>query len=258
MSENRVRNRMNSIYGAKMNQVRMMRYRGFTNADTYTLEGGPEGKEINFIPFDDDLAASDESYFNTIYSGEASNLVTFYITPSEFPFGPIVKDIVMVYWAESLDKEKIGKAYIGAATNLYYRVNSTVEDARITSIVIITNKPLNPDALKASRTDIGAFVQVFGYLDLMPLTHVQRIPSRLMTEEELREFPYADQGRICPVLFIDDHEVMYNGVGPRGKWLPGTFVRCDRSLPKATSFAEKSIMFRVISADYRPKLKIPK
>lgn len=252
--------RMNTLYGAKVNQVKMMRHRGFTNRDTYILAGGAESDTVEFEPFDDDAAIESEEHFmDNVYMGSATNLVTFYITPSPNPIGDVVNDIVMVYWAEELEKDKIGKAFIAAATDLQYRINThpDMTTGRIKSVVFIGNKPLNPDAMKESRMDLGVYMQVFGFIDLMPLTHIQRVPMRLMTAEELKRFPYADSARMCPCLYIDDREVLYNGIGPNGKWLPGNFVRCDRTLPKATSFAEKSIMFRAITSEFRPKIKIP-
>ena len=254
-------NQMGTIYGAKVNQVKMMRHRGFTNADTYRLAEGVESTDYKLEPFDDDAAiASEEHFMNNVYMGEAANLVTFYVTPSPIPLGDMKYDIVMVYWAEEMEKDKIGKAFIAAANDLRYRLNTSdylMTFGQIKSIVFIGNKPLNPDALKESRTDVGVYIQVFGYLDLMPLTHIQRVPMRLLTADELKQFPYADSARMCPCLYIDDREVLYNGIGPNGRWLPGNFVRCDRTLPKASSFAERSIMFRAIVPEFRIKIKIP-
>lgn len=253
-------NRMGTMYGAKINQIAMMRHRGFTNQHSYYLVNGVESDDFEFAHFDDDASVLSEEHFtDAVYMGSATNLVTFYITPSPNPLGPIVNDIVMVYWAEEMEKDKIGKAFIAAAINLFYRINTShlITDSVIKSVVFIGNKPLNSDALKESRMDVGVYFQVFGYIDLMPLTHIQRVPMRLMTTEELKVFPYADSARICPCLYLDDREVLYNGVGPKGKWLPGNFVRCDRTLPKASSFAEKSIMFRVIVGEFRPRVKIP-
>lgn len=235
---------MNTVYRAKINQVQMMRHRGFQPNQAYRNYG--DTVNFDFRQIDEEKYLVDENTFHQYYQGDDANLLTFYVTSVPKDNGVEV-NITIVYWINIDDP--VGTGYTINIIGLYKSIKEKFPQYMVPNIIIVSKSPLNPKVSKDLRQDMGTYIQVMNYLQLMPLNHAQDVPMRPATPEELRNFPQIQNPRLLPTLYVDDRVVLYNG------WLPGTIVRCDRTSPKFVSTGEKTIMWRLVINEYAPKIK---
>lgn len=235
---------MNTTYRAKVNQVLMMRHRGFQPNQSFRRK--PDVETLSFEPINEEAILSSEESFNKYYQGDDANLLTFYVSQKQVK-DKVVTSITILYWINIDDA--VGTSYTVNVIELYKTMKESFSEILIPNIIIVSKSPLNSKVSKDLRQDMGTYIQVFNYLQLMPLNHAQNIPMRPTTPEELKNFPQIQNPRLLPTLYIDDRIVLYNG------WLPGTIVRCDRISPKFVSTGEKTIMWRLVTNELMPKVK---
>lgn len=235
---------MNAIYRAKINQVLMMRHRGFQSNQSFRKV--PNVETFSFEPINEENILASEESFNNYYQGDDMNLLTFYVSQKQVK-DKLITNITILYWINIDDA--VGTSYTVNVIELYKTMKEMFPDIKIPNIIIVSKSPLNPKVSKDLRQDMGTYIQVFNYLQLMPLNHAQDISMRPATQEELKNFPQIQNPRLLPTLYIDDRIVLYNG------WLPGTIVRCDRISPKFVSTGEKTIMWRLVINELMPKVK---
>lgn len=235
---------MSSVYRSKINQVLMMRHRGFQPNQAFRNAG--DATNFKFEPINEEALLANEQTFNAHYKGEDTNLITFYVSQKEIK-GVISTEITILYWINIDDP--VGTIYTVNIIELYESLKKAFPALKIPNIIVVSKSPMNPKVSKDLRQDMGTYIQVLNYQQLLPLNHAQEIKMRPATIEELKNFPQVHNPRLLPTLYVDDRTVLYNG------WFPGTIIRCDRISPKFVSTGERTIMWRLVTNELMPKVK---
>lgn len=240
-----------TLYQAKINQIKMMRHRGYTDNTTMAakIERTTEEGNIYSLYFrSDEQLVSNESSFNMQIENGTLDLNTYhrYMEGEE--------QILMInYWLFAGNNVNVAQSEIRTMLTHVHEIDVSFPSLRIGQLNVYCNNSFTPQAKSALETDIGIKIRIYSFQELRPLTHVQLPKYRLLTPEERREFPYISKEKLVkiPRIYEGSWTSKYNG------WSAGDIVMIVRKTPHHLSVMSNTVNFRlVIPGDPpTPKLK---
>jgi hypothetical protein len=229
-----------TVYSAKINQIKMMRVRGYEDGTTMGVkleETSNENPLYSLYPRSDDELVTSQEHFNQVVRTPNFDLNTYhrYLDGEE--------ELIMInYWLFPYNGASVGNPEVTAMFNHCHFIRNSFPGRNVAKLLVYCDTPLTPPAKKLLSAGIWIKVQMFNYLELRPLRHVQLTPMRPLTDKEHAEFPYASKDLVVkiPRIFEGSWTVKYNG------WPSGTILFITRRTPHHATVIEQTHNYRLV------------